>query len=112
MTTARAHAAIALALAASASAVAGFARAEAPAPASPAAADPIVPVLPIAHPAPPEPALSEMRLDRSLGRYVAPYGNGKAILTLDPHLQQQLERTLAGWTVPWGATVLLDPRSR
>jgi cell division protein FtsI/penicillin-binding protein 2 len=114
----------AAALAAAAFALAGLARAEpsAPdavrAPTATAPAGPVepavepetrVPVLPIAHPAPPEPILSEMRLDKSLGRYVAPYGNGTAILTIDPRLQARLERTLASWTVPWGATVLLDP---
>jgi cell division protein FtsI/penicillin-binding protein 2 len=100
----------ALLLAATLAVGAGFARAETPSP-SRAAATPILPVLPVAHPAPPEPALSEMKLDRSLGRYVAPYGTGKAILTLDPRVQAQLERTLASWTVPWGATVLLDPKT-
>jgi cell division protein FtsI/penicillin-binding protein 2 len=128
MTSARPHTAAALAAAAFAAfALAGLARAEpsapapgsspevgpaSPAPATPtAAAEPVnlLPVLPIAHPAPPEPVLSEMRLDRSLGRYVAPYGNGTAILTIDPRLQARLERTLASWTVPWGATVLLEP---
>ncbi|HSN15921.1 MAG TPA: penicillin-binding transpeptidase domain-containing protein, partial [Anaeromyxobacteraceae bacterium] len=79
----------------------GLARAESPAPVA----------LPILRPAPPEPVLSEMRLDRSLGRYVAPYGKGKAILTLEPGLQVRLEGSLARWTVPWGATVLLEPRT-
>jgi cell division protein FtsI/penicillin-binding protein 2 len=68
-----------------------------------------VPLLPVARALPPEPVLSEMRLDRSLGRFVAPYGQGKAILTLDPRLQARLERTLASFAVPWGATVLLEP---
>ncbi|MGB8930243.1 MAG: penicillin-binding transpeptidase domain-containing protein [Anaeromyxobacteraceae bacterium] len=72
-------------------------------------APPVLPVLPVAHRLPPEPVLSEMRLDRSLGRYVAPYGSGRAILTLDPGIQSQLERTLASFAVPWGATVLLEP---
>jgi cell division protein FtsI/penicillin-binding protein 2 len=84
------------------------ARAE-PAPAPESAAPVALPILPIAHPLPPEPALSEMHLDRSLGRYVAPYGTGKAILTIDPRVQDRLERSLASWTVPWGATVLLEP---
>lgn len=83
---------------------AGIARAEAAAEATPP-----VPVLPIMHAAPPEPVISEMRLDRSLGRYVAPYGKGKAILTLDPALQSRLERYLASYAVPWGATILLEP---
>lgn len=99
MKTARLLTAAALAGAATL-AVGGFARAE---------GGPEAKVLPVAHAAPPEPVLSEMRLDRSLGRYVAPYGNGTAILTLDPVLQGRLERTLASYTVPWGATVLLEP---
>ena len=77
--------------------------------AEPPAATAVVPLLPVARALPPEPELSAMRLDRSLGRYVAPYGSGKAILTLDPRLQAQLERTLASFAVPWGATVLLEP---
>jgi cell division protein FtsI/penicillin-binding protein 2 len=121
MTTARVHAAAAVALAGAALVgLSAAARAEsgpaaprpgaAPASSAPAAdAAPTVPLLPIAHPAPPEPVLSDMRLDRSLGRYVAPYGKGKAILTLDPRLQARLEGILAAWTVPWGATVLLEP---
>lgn len=98
-TTSRLLIATALASAA-ALATARLARAEAP------AAQKVLPAVPVA---PNEPVLAEMRLDRSLGRYVAPYGKGKAILTLDPALQARLERILAGWTVPWGATVLLEP---
>jgi cell division protein FtsI/penicillin-binding protein 2 len=85
---------------AAAVALAGHARAE-------PAAEP--PVLSVVHRAPPEPVLAEMRLDRSLGRFVAPFGSGKAILTIDPGLQAKLERTLASFAVPWGATVLLEP---
>jgi len=92
---------LAAALVASAAAVATTRLARAEAPASP-------PALPILS-APAEPVLSAMRLDRSLGRYVAPYGKGRAILTLEPALQARLERTLATWTVPWGATVLMEP---
>jgi peptidoglycan glycosyltransferase len=86
-----------------------------PAPAVPEvdrpAPEKIVPLLPIAHPAPPEPRLGEMKLDRALGRFVAPFGNGTAILTLDPRMQARIEKILATWTVPWGATVLLDPKT-
>jgi cell division protein FtsI/penicillin-binding protein 2 len=100
-------AAVALAGLLSLAVVARAEPASAPGPdAAPAAG---IPLLPIAHPLPPEPVLSEMRLDRSLGRYVAPYGNGRAILTIDPRMQARLERSLASWTVPWGATVLLEP---
>lgn len=56
--------------------------------------------------------IGDARLDPALGRYVAPIGEtARAILTLDPRLQQKLERTLQDWTVPWGATVLLEPAS-
>jgi cell division protein FtsI/penicillin-binding protein 2 len=57
----------------------------------------------------PPPALGEARLDPALGRYVAPLGDGRAILTLDPALQARLERALQAYRVPWGATVLLEP---
>jgi penicillin-binding protein A len=50
-----------------------------------------------------------MRLDPALGRYVAPLGAGRAILTLDPRLQERLERYLAEYQVPYGAVVLLEP---
>jgi cell division protein FtsI/penicillin-binding protein 2 len=55
--------------------------------------------------------LGDVHLDPSLGRYVAPLGEGRAILTLDPRLQARLERSLATYRVPWGATVLLEPAS-
>jgi cell division protein FtsI/penicillin-binding protein 2 len=54
-------------------------------------------------------ALEDPHLDPALGRYVATLGEGRAILTLDPRLQARLERTLATYLVPWGATVLLEP---
>jgi cell division protein FtsI/penicillin-binding protein 2 len=53
-------------------------------------------------------ALGDVHLDPVLGRYVAPLGDGRAILTLDPRLQSRLERSLAAYRVPWGATVLLE----
>ncbi len=54
-------------------------------------------------------ALGEPRLDHALGRYVAPLGDRRAVLTLDPQLQARLERSLEAYRVPWGATVLLEP---
>jgi cell division protein FtsI/penicillin-binding protein 2 len=63
----------------------------------------------VSTPAPRGPiALGDVRLDPALGRYVAPLGKGRAILTLDPRLQTRLERSLATYQVPWGATVLLE----
>jgi cell division protein FtsI/penicillin-binding protein 2 len=58
----------------------------------------------------PEP-LGEPRYDARTGRYVAALGAGKAVLTLDPRLQAKLTRVLADHRVPWGVTVLLEPRS-
>ncbi len=75
--------------------------AQAPAAAEAAAALPIVeqPV-----------ALGTPHLDPAIGRYVAPIGDrGRAVLTIDPRLQEHLDRTLSGYAVPWGATVLLEP---
>jgi cell division protein FtsI/penicillin-binding protein 2 len=64
----------------------------------------------LARPAPtPPPAVGEPRLDPVLGRYVAPLGDRRATLTLDPLLQQRLVRSLETYKVPWGATVLLEP---
>jgi peptidoglycan glycosyltransferase len=57
------------------------------------------------------PRLAEKHLDPALGRYVAPLGDGRAVLTLDPRLQDRLERSLARYRVPWGATVLLEAGS-
>ena len=78
-----------------------------------------VPELPPAeqlHPAPAlgpadQRALGERHLDLRLGRFVAPLGEGRAILTLDPRLQEKLERSLAAYRVPWGATVMLEAGS-
>jgi len=74
-----------------------------------APADPAAP-LPDEIPGP-LPVLGEVYLDPALGRYVAPLGEGRAILTLDPRLQARLERSLATYRVPWGATVLLEAGS-
>jgi len=60
---------------------------------------------------PAAPRLGEPTLDLDLGRYVAPLGEGRAILTLEPRLQSALARLLADYRVPWGATVLLEPRT-
>ncbi len=60
---------------------------------------------------PPAPELGARSLDLALGRWVAPLGEGQAVLTLDPRLQDRLERQLARYRVPRGATVLLEPRS-
>jgi penicillin-binding protein A len=58
-----------------------------------------------------EPVLGPRRLDPQTGRYVAPYGAGLALLSIDPRLQTRLERTLAESAPDWAATVLLDPRT-
>ncbi len=62
-------------------------------------------------PAPMAPVLGPRRLDPRSGRFVAPYGGGTALLTLDPRLQARLERTLAESAAPYAVTVLLDPRT-
>ena len=67
---------------------------------------------PAAEPAPlPPPPLGEPSLDPATGRWVAPLGAGRAVLTLDPKLQARLTKVLADYRVPWGATVLLEPRT-
>jgi penicillin-binding protein A len=55
--------------------------------------------------------IGEPRLDPATGRFVAPAGTGRATLTLDARLQERLERSLETYRVPWGATVLLEPRT-
>ncbi len=60
-------------------------------------------------PAAPPPALGSPTFDPALGRFVAPYGEGRAILTLSSTLQERLTRTLQQNAVPWGVTVLLEP---
>lgn len=59
----------------------------------------------------PQLELGPVRLDEESGRYVAPLGEGLAHLTLDPELQKKLTRLLSDYRVPWGATVLLEPRT-
>jgi cell division protein FtsI/penicillin-binding protein 2 len=90
-----------------------LAAAEAPAgPAEPAVAPA---ALHDVHPAsapPREPVrVGEPRYDAASGRWVAPLGAGRATLTLDARLQERLERSLESYRVPWGATVLLEPRT-
>jgi cell division protein FtsI/penicillin-binding protein 2 len=62
-------------------------------------------------PPPPPPRLGEMQLDAAAGRYAAALGEGRALLTIDPTLQRKLTRVLSDYRVPWGATVLLEPRT-
>lgn len=78
----------------------------------PASAQPVVP-LPGAAPAQAiaDRTMGPRRLDPATGRYVARFGEGQALLTLEPRLQKKLERTLADSAAPYAATVLLDPRS-
>jgi penicillin-binding protein A len=64
-------------------------------------AAPAAPELPI--------RIGEIAFDEASGRYVAPLGDGRARLTLDPRLQDRLERALDTYRVPWGATVLIEP---
>jgi penicillin-binding protein A len=58
-----------------------------------------------------QPVLGAMALDAKTGRYVAPFGPGRAVLSVSPHLQQGLEKILADYRVPVGAAVLLEPRT-
>jgi penicillin-binding protein A len=55
--------------------------------------------------------LQDRGLDAASDRYVAPLGDGQAVLTLVPRVQQQIEKVLSDARVPWGAAVLLDPRT-
>lgn len=57
----------------------------------------------------PPPVLGAARFDPGLGRFVAKYGDGRAILTLSGALQERLTRTLEQNAVPWGVTVLIEP---
>jgi penicillin-binding protein A len=59
----------------------------------------------------PGPVLGPRHLDIATGRFLASYGEGEAVLTLDARLQKKLQRTLTSYDVPYGATVLLDPRT-
>jgi len=64
-----------------------------------------------AAPVRPAPVLGARHLDTATGRFLASYGDGEAVLTLDARLQKKLQRTLTSYDVPYGATVLLDPRT-
>ena len=79
---------------------------------TPAAASPgAPPAAQVAAPRPEPVRLGEARLDAALDRFVAPLGDGRATLTIEPRLQERLERSLETYRVPWGATVLLEPRT-
>jgi len=58
-----------------------------------------------------EPRIGAMTLAEDEERYVAPYGAGRAVLTIEPRLQARLERLLSDYRVPWAATVLLEPKT-
>jgi cell division protein FtsI/penicillin-binding protein 2 len=63
-------------------------------------------------PVPPTvPTLGPPAFDETSGRFVAALGAGKATLTFEPELQKKLEKYLADYRVPWGATVLIEPRT-
>jgi cell division protein FtsI/penicillin-binding protein 2 len=89
--------------------------AAAPAPAIPAKAEAPAALAPDQAPAaavsgaPEGPQLGQPRFDPALGRYVASYGPGRAVLTLSSRLQERLTRTLSQNAVPWGVTVLIEP---
>jgi cell division protein FtsI/penicillin-binding protein 2 len=90
----------------------------APLPASPPSSSAAPAPAAAANPASTKPAapsaelrLAEATLDREADRYVAPLGNGRAVLTTVPRLQGRIERVLAEYKVPWAAAVLLEPGS-
>jgi peptidoglycan glycosyltransferase len=58
-----------------------------------------------------QPALGRMSYDGQRGRYVASYGERRAVLSVSPRLQQGLEKLLASYHVPIGAAVLVDPKT-
>lgn len=55
--------------------------------------------------------IEAMTLSEDEERYVAPYGAGRAVLTIEPRLQARLARLLADYRIPWAATVLLEPKT-
>ncbi|HUK65507.1 MAG TPA: penicillin-binding transpeptidase domain-containing protein [Anaeromyxobacteraceae bacterium] len=75
-------------------------------PAQPTAGAPVA-----ASPAPAQALLGSMRYDVEKDRYVASLGGRRAILSLEPRLQQRLEKLLNDFRVPVGAVVLLEPRT-
>jgi cell division protein FtsI/penicillin-binding protein 2 len=64
-------------------------------------------------PAPPpaQPVLGAMSLDAARARFVAPYGPGRATLSVSPHLQVGLEKLLSDYRVPLGAVVVVETRT-
>lgn len=55
--------------------------------------------------------LGAMRYDPELDAYVAPTESGQATLTLDPRIQARLEKVLRDGRVPWGAAVVIEPKT-
>jgi cell division protein FtsI/penicillin-binding protein 2 len=73
-------------------------------------AEPQAPAPELAALVPPPPIdLTGMSFDPALGRWIAPAGDARAVLTVDPRLQARLERYLASYAVPWAAVVLMEP---
>jgi cell division protein FtsI/penicillin-binding protein 2 len=58
-----------------------------------------------------QPVLGPATFDSRAGRYTATYGGSRASLSVSPRLQQGLEKLLAGYRVPLGAVVVLEPRT-
>jgi cell division protein FtsI/penicillin-binding protein 2 len=52
-----------------------------------------------------------MAYDAERDAYVAPTGTGQATLTLEPRIQAKLERFLSNGRVPWGAAVMIEPKT-
>lgn len=54
------------------------------------------------------PRLGEPSFDATRGVYTAPFGDGVAMLTLDPALQRPIESAVENGRTQWGAVVILD----
>jgi cell division protein FtsI/penicillin-binding protein 2 len=52
-----------------------------------------------------------MRYDPRAGRYVADAGQRRAVLSLSPQLQREMEKLLVDERVPMGAVVVMEPRT-
>lgn len=66
----------------------------------------------VAQPAPvAQPVLGAMSYDAARARFVAPYGPGRATLSVSPRLQRGLEKLLADYRVPMGAAVVVEVRT-